>query len=106
MALAHTRGVTIDEKPKPSEAKKVVRATFTYSHVGIFFGVAICIGLFGGLWLDKHFQTSPIFTLVGILVGVISGFRELFRAAKQYQRQMRREKEVETKRERQDPPVG
>jgi F0F1-type ATP synthase assembly protein I len=95
---AHTQGVTIDEKPKPSEAKKVVRATFTYSHVGLFFGVAICIGLFGGLWLDNHFQTKPIFTLVGILVGVISGFRELYRVAKQYERQLKtRQKQEEKK---------
>lgn len=31
---------------------------------------AIFIG--GGLWLDHHFDTSPVWTLIGIAVGVVA----------------------------------
>lgn len=35
--------------------------------------VVVCIvgGLFGGLWLDRTFGVSPLFTLVGLLLGVV-----------------------------------
>ena len=53
-----------------------------YSYVGIFFGVAIALGYFGGHWLDKRWKTDPWLGLVGLLLGVASGFRELYRLSK------------------------
>jgi ATP synthase protein I len=63
--------------------KKSVRAMSQYGHVGIFFGVAVVLGLFGGRWLDQRFHCEPWFTLLGVLVGVAAGFRELYRVSKQ-----------------------
>ncbi len=40
--------------------------------VGIGWYVAICIGggAFGGLWLDRKLDLSPLFTLLGLSVGI------------------------------------
>ncbi len=57
------------------------------SYIGIFFGVAICIGFFAGRWLDGRFHTSPWITVAGLLVGVASGFRELIRIARRIEKQ-------------------
>ena len=40
--------------------------------VGIGWYVALCIGGggFGGFWLDRRLDLSPVFTLVGLGVGI------------------------------------
>ncbi len=40
--------------------------------VGIGWYVAVCIGggSFGGLWLDRQLGLSPVFTLVGLGLGI------------------------------------
>lgn len=38
--------------------------------LGIRLGVSVAIGLGGGLLLDNWLQTSPIFTLVGMVLGI------------------------------------
>ncbi len=68
------KGVAID--------KKAIRALTSYSYVGIFFGVAVAMCAFAGDWLDRRFATKPWLTLAGILLGVATGFVELYRVSK------------------------
>jgi ATP synthase protein I len=51
-----------------------------YSSLGFSVSLAIFIGLFFGLWIDKKFGTNPIFTLVGLGMGIVAGMRNLIRA--------------------------
>lgn len=44
---------------------------------GMSFALSIFIGLFFGLWLDKTFDTGPIFTFVFLAAGVAAGFRSI-----------------------------
>ena len=46
---------------------------YAFRFVGIGWYIALCIGggIFGGLWLDSHFGTSIIFTLAGVLLGLV-----------------------------------
>jgi ATP synthase protein I len=60
----------------------MVQATARFSYIGIFFGVAIAIGVFAGRWLDRRWGTAPWLTLVGLGFGVASGFTELYRVSK------------------------
>ena len=60
----------------------MIQIVGSYSYVGIFFGVAVCIGLFAGRWADHRWHTEPWLTLLGLLIGVASGFRELYRLSK------------------------
>jgi F0F1-type ATP synthase assembly protein I len=54
----------------------------SYSYVGIFFGVAVAICLYAGYRLDRHFNTTPWCTVGGVVLGVATGFRELYRVSK------------------------
>jgi F0F1-type ATP synthase assembly protein I len=38
--------------------------------LGIRLGVSVAIGLGGGLLLDNWLQTSPVFTLIGMVLGI------------------------------------
>ena len=45
----------------------MIQALGNYSYVGIFFGVAVCLGLFAGRWADRRWHTEPWLTLLGVL---------------------------------------
>ena len=62
------------------------RIASRYSYVGIFFGVAILIGYFGGRWIEGKWGGAPWVSIGGALVGIACGFREHFRIARQQQR--------------------
>lgn len=46
--------------------------------------------VFGG-WLDKRFNTAPWLRIVGVMLGLATGFNELYRVAKRYQAKLSRE---------------
>jgi len=48
------------------------------SSVGISLVASILIGLAMGVYLDKWLETQPLFTLVMLVIGVISGFRNVY----------------------------
>jgi ATP synthase protein I len=49
------------------------RAVVLVHGVGIQVVAAILIGWFGGRFLDRHFHTSPWFTVLGVLIGTFGG---------------------------------
>jgi len=58
------------------------RQASRFSYVGIFFGVAVVIGWLAGSWLERRVGGAPWVSLVGVLLGVAAGFKELFRIAR------------------------
>ncbi len=48
------------------------------SSVGISLVASILIGLAMGIYLDQWLDTPPLFTLIMLLIGVISGFRNVY----------------------------
>lgn len=48
------------------------------SSVGISLVASILIGLMMGIYLDKWLDTQPLFTFIMLLIGVISGFRNVY----------------------------
>ena len=55
-----------------------------FSYLGLFFGIAVFIGCMFGKWLDHKFGTAPWLMMVGALLGIAAGFKELYRVAKTY----------------------
>lgn len=55
-----------------------------FSYLGLFFGIAVLIGCLFGKWLDRKFGTSPWLMMVGALLGIAAGFKELYRVTKTY----------------------
>ena len=50
--------------------------------IGIEMVVSTFIGLAIGLYLDKKFETAPWLTIVFLIIGIIAGFRNIFREIK------------------------
>ena len=48
------------------------------SSVGISLVASILIGLAMGVYLDRWLDTRPLFTLIMLVIGVISGFRNVY----------------------------
>ncbi len=52
--------------------------------IGWYIAVAVGLGVGGGIWLDGVAGTAPLFTLLGILLGVtvalVGAFRMMIRA--------------------------
>lgn len=61
----------------------MIQATARYSYIGIFFGIAVSLCVFAGRWADHRWNTTPWLTVAGLLLGVVTGFYELYRVSKQ-----------------------
>ena len=75
-----------------------LRGLGDYGTVGLDLVLSILLGFFGGRWLDGKLGAHGWLTVLGFLLGVIAGFRSLYRAAVK----MRKETEAEDERERRE----
>lgn len=60
------------QQPDPKRAQYVFNLTVAgvAGQVGFITLFIVLVALFGGLWLDKQFDTKPIFTIVLMLASV------------------------------------
>ena len=65
-----------DREPKQGELLSFMRL----SHVGLQFALTIGLLTMAGVWADRKWGLSPLFTLVGTSVGFAAGFYNLYRA--------------------------
>ena len=59
------------------------------SYLGIFFSVSLVIGAAIGSFLDRKWGTHPYLMMVGVVLGIATGFNELWRLAKRYQNKLK-----------------
>jgi F0F1-type ATP synthase assembly protein I len=52
-----------------------------YLTLGIQLAAAVVFFFLIGWWLDTRMQTSPTFTLIGMLLGFVGGMIKFFRSA-------------------------
>ena len=74
------------------ESRQLFKSLGFLSSAGISLVVAILIGLAMGHYLDLWLDTKPIFTLVMLGFGIVSGFRNIFILTK---RELRRQELLE-----------
>ena len=68
------------------------------SSIGISLVAAILIGLAMGYSLDQWLDTSPMFTLIMLAIGIISGFRNIYiLTTRELRRQELEEKRAESR---------
>jgi ATP synthase protein I len=65
--------------------KSIWRQLLEASAIPLNLVVATFVGLAIGYFLDRFLGTSPYLTIVFLLLGIIAGFRELFRFARRQQ---------------------
>jgi ATP synthase protein I len=58
-----------------------------YGTVGLEFAASVLFGLWLGHWLDHHYATHGILTLVGLAYGFAAGARFIWRALKSANRE-------------------
>lgn len=60
----------------PSDRKgptlTTVQALAVASQFGVTLAVCVVLGVLAGQWLDAHLRTGIIFTLIGVLVGLVA----------------------------------
>lgn len=69
-----------EDERRRSEERAAWRSLAQLSTVGLTLAFAIAIGVGLGWWLDQRFKTNGILVIVGALIGIAAGFRELIRA--------------------------
>ena len=66
--------------------KTLLGKVLVYSSLGIQVGFAIGLSIIAGVYLDQWLKTGPWLTIMGLVVGVISGFMRLFQIGKELSR--------------------
>lgn len=55
------------------------------SRMGVELVAAIAVGAFIGFWVDKWFDTKPLFLIILLFLGFASGLRNVIREARKSQ---------------------
>lgn len=64
------------------EGRRQLQTAAAFAASGVVLVVSICVGYFGGGWLDGRFGTDPYIRYAGLIFGIIAGFRNLFQLAR------------------------
>jgi ATP synthase protein I len=69
------------------EDRKLFKQIGYLSTAGLELSVSIAVGAGGGVLLDNWLGTKPYLMLVGLVFGVIAGFRSLYRTTQKAMRE-------------------
>lgn len=58
---------------KEDDKRQLLAAFGMVGNIGLTMAAAAAVGLFGGQFIDDKLDSSPWFTIIGILLGLISG---------------------------------
>ena len=62
-----------------NDGGQLLRALSLVTTLGFMLVIHIGVGLFGGHWLDQFLGSSPWGILIGAFLGVVSGFRAIYK---------------------------
>ncbi len=72
----------MEEPPPPPKWRRIAEL----SSLGLMLPSSIAVGLFFGYMLDKLLNTHPWMLLVFLLLGIASGFLNLIRGIRKYEK--------------------
>jgi len=65
--------------------KELFSGGYQASSIGFALVFAILLGGFVGYLLDNYFETGYLFKIIGLIVGIIAGFRNVYVMGKKFQ---------------------
>jgi F0F1-type ATP synthase assembly protein I len=74
----------------PKTNPYIFRELAPYMNLGMQILIPILLGALGGWWMDKKFETIPIFILVFTILGVIIGMYSFFRTISELEKKKKR----------------
>jgi ATP synthase protein I len=60
------------------DLKKTIKSLGFVSTVGLAMALSIALGALIGFYLDRHFDTRPWLTFIGLGMGIAAAFRNLY----------------------------
>jgi (2Fe-2S) ferredoxin/vacuolar-type H+-ATPase subunit H len=69
-SISRKKGAPLSSGVAASADMGMWRTAINLLGVGWWLGISILAGVLGGLWLDARLNTGPLFTLVGLALGV------------------------------------
>jgi F0F1-type ATP synthase assembly protein I len=66
------------------------------SQFGITLAVSVVLGFFAGQWLDEHLNTAIIFTLIGVLLGLVASVSNTVRLYRALLRRVQADSSAQT----------
>ncbi len=64
--------------------KDLFQGGFRASTIGMTLVFSILIGAFIGYLLDNYFGTDYIFKIIGLIFGIVAGFRQVYLMGKKF----------------------
>jgi ATP synthase protein I len=65
--------------------KELFSGGYRASSIGMTLVFSIFIGAFVGYLLDNYFDTGYLFKIIGLIMGIIAGFRNVYLMGKKFQ---------------------
>jgi len=67
-----------ESKPGRGDSRDAIRASSEFIGHGMTFAASTLLFFLGGHWLDGRLGTSPLLALLGMIVGAVAGFWNLY----------------------------
>lgn len=64
---------------KSKDRMGIARALAMVSQIGITMLVCVFVGVWVGNWIDQKLNTPGIFLIIFIIIGVVSGFLNIYK---------------------------
>ena len=74
-----------------SDKREAFTGLMTYGTLGIEMGVSLAIGLGIGYVIDRWLNTSPVFTIIFMIFGLVAGMRRLYALWKRIEKEDERD---------------
>lgn len=74
--------IGLTKKPKKAVQKTQDLGYLKYLNIGFYLVTPLLVGVLGGAYADGRFHSKPIGVTVGIIIGAVGTFYNLFKLVK------------------------